>query len=154
MTAEKRMHELFDELVPMSGKAPTVAGELVRAASQIKYRYYNDGDSLGVGYGKETCNPAGRFLCARGGDEVAKAVRDAWDIETDSIYEKALDVIVEKVVEHIDARPELKTTENIEDMWDFEDDSDAWDGDDDEYTLWGEEEGYDDYGDDYYEGWD
>ena len=26
--------------------------------SRIGYRFYNDGDQLGIGYGKETCNPA------------------------------------------------------------------------------------------------
>ena len=154
LRTEERMHKLFIELVPAMGKAPTLAGELVRACNQIHYRAYNDGDRLGVGYGKETCNPAGRFLCARGGDEVAKAVRAAWDAYDDDEYDAALDDIADCLIKHLDNHPELKTTENIEDMWDFSDDSDATDGDDEYYTLWGEEEGYDDYGDDYYEGWD
>ena len=55
---EERINELFKELVPETGKADSLAGELVRAMSRIGYRFYNDGDQLGIGYGKETCNPA------------------------------------------------------------------------------------------------
>lgn len=58
----KKMDELFDELVPSCGKAETEAGEIVRAFSRIAYRYFNDGDKLGIGYGNETCNAAGRYL--------------------------------------------------------------------------------------------
>ena len=62
---EDRINKLFKELVPETGKAGSLAGELVRAMSRIGYRFYNDGDQLGIGYGKETCNPAGRFLGAK-----------------------------------------------------------------------------------------
>ena len=55
---EERINKLFKELVPETGKADSLAGELVRAMSRIGYRFYNDGDQLGIGYGKETCNPA------------------------------------------------------------------------------------------------
>lgn len=55
---EDRINKLFKELVPETGKADSLAGELVRAMSRIGYRFYNDGDQLGIGYGKETCNPA------------------------------------------------------------------------------------------------
>lgn len=145
---------MFEELVPMSGKSDTVAGELVRAACRIGYRYYNDGDHLGIDYGKETCNAAGRFLCMRGGDDVAKAVRDAWGVYDDDEYEAALDMIDRCVVNHIENHPELREEANTEDMWDFSDDDDVWEEDEDDYGYWGEEEGYDDYDDDYYEGWD
>ena len=69
---EDRINKLFKELVPDTGKADSLAGELVRAMSRIGYRFYNDGDQLGIGYGKETCNPAGRFLGAKGNDKSAK----------------------------------------------------------------------------------
>ena len=58
----ERINELFEELVPGSGKAESLAGELVRAMARIGYRWYNDGDQVGIGYGRETCNPAARFL--------------------------------------------------------------------------------------------
>ena len=68
---EERINKLFKELVPETGKADSLAGELVRAMSRIGYRFYNDGDQLGIGYGKETCNPAARFLIAKGNAEVS-----------------------------------------------------------------------------------
>ena len=65
------LEELFDQLVPEIGSAETVAGEIVRAICQIGYRCYNDGDHLGVGYGRETCNPAGRYLAKKCNDMIA-----------------------------------------------------------------------------------
>ena len=59
-------------MVPDTGKAESLAGERIRAISRIGYRYYNDGDQLGIDYGKETCNPAGRFLRANGNEQIAK----------------------------------------------------------------------------------
>lgn len=53
-----KIDALFEELVPASGKADTVAGEIIRAVCRIGYRWFNDGDMVGVGYWKETCNPA------------------------------------------------------------------------------------------------
>ena len=41
---EDRINKLFKELVPETGKADSLAGELVRAMSRIAYRFYNDGD--------------------------------------------------------------------------------------------------------------
>ena len=62
----ERINQLFEELVPASGKAESLAGELVRAMARIGYRWYNDGDQVGIGYGRETCNPAARFLIHKG----------------------------------------------------------------------------------------
>ena len=62
MDAMEKMNQLFDELVPMKGKADTVAGEIVRAYSRIAYRYYNDGDYFFRGYGKETVKPSVDWL--------------------------------------------------------------------------------------------
>ena len=76
--AENRINALFEELVPVSGKADTVAGEIVRAVTRIAYRNWNDGDHVGVGYGKETCNPAARYLMERAGSKVGEAGRNMW----------------------------------------------------------------------------
>ena len=73
-TVEKKLNALFEELVPASGKADTVAGEIVRAITRIGYRNWNDGDHIGVGYGKETCNPAARYLSAKCGEAVNAAI--------------------------------------------------------------------------------
>jgi len=119
ITLETRISPLFDELVPASGKADTVAGEIIRAVSRISYRNSNDGDHVGVGYGKETCNPAARYLMEMAGREVREAVRNMWGIWDDDAYDKAVETLAEKVLAYIDEHPELKTTPNTEDMWDY-----------------------------------
>ena len=133
MTAnEKKIEALFEELVPMSGAASTVAGEIARAINRICYRNYNDGDHLGVGYGKETCNPAGRYLAKKCDDKVAELVGACWGIANDKSYDVLLDVLEGAVAEYIEAHPELKTTPNTEDMWDYRDEDEDVDDYDEE----------------------
>ena len=118
-TAEQKINALFSELVPVSGKADTVAGEIVRAVSRISYRNYNDGDHIGVGYGKETCNPAARYLLKNGGDEVAVIVRGMWGMEADSLYDKAVEMLEESAaatiaqtaVNQLKSEPTVQTAE-------------------------------------------
>ena len=135
---EKKMDELFDELVPESGKADTVAGEIVRAYSRIAYRYYNDGDMLGLGYGKETCNAAGRYLA----EKVTAAeglLEYMWGGEQDKEYEDDLLRVGEAVLAQLKKHPEFKTEKNEEDMWDYYDkdeDVDYEDDEDDEEDEW------------------
>jgi hypothetical protein len=52
----------FAYWVPRLGAAETVAGEIIRAMGRLRYRYWNDGDMAGVGYGNETCNSSNRYL--------------------------------------------------------------------------------------------
>ena len=77
---ENRINKLFEELVPTSGKADSLAGELVRATARIGYRFFNDGDMVNQGYGKETCNPAARFLIAKGNAEISSLTVALWEI--------------------------------------------------------------------------
>lgn len=42
----KEYNELYDKLVPDQGAADTIEGEVLRAASKIVYRHYNDGDEF------------------------------------------------------------------------------------------------------------
>ena len=53
---------LFDKLVPDSGKCDTLAGELIRAVNKIDYRWYNDGDRWFEDYGIETAGPAAMLI--------------------------------------------------------------------------------------------
>lgn len=117
--AEKKIEVLFEELVPASGKADTVAGEIVRAVSRIAYRNYNDGDHIGIGYGNETCNPAARYLGKVVGGRVQQAIIDMWGVGDDDRYDKAVEALEEVVLEYLEQHPELKTTANSEDMWDY-----------------------------------
>lgn len=59
---EKKLTELHDSLVPASGMADTIEGELVRAINKIWYRYFNDGDFFFKGYGLETVAPSMNYL--------------------------------------------------------------------------------------------
>lgn len=125
---EDRINKLFKELVPDTGKADSLAGELVRAMSRIGYRFYNDGDQLGIGYGKETCNPAGRFLGAKGNDKIAKLTADAWAVYSEEAYEKVLDILCGAVADYVEQNPDLRN-QPTEDMWDFKDEEEDQDVD-------------------------
>lgn len=131
---EAKLSTLFDELVPMSGKADTVAGEIVRAISRIGYRNYNDGDHIGVGYGQETCNPAARYLAKNAGEAAAADISDIWGVYDDARYDAILVALETDVLVYLEAHPELKSTPNHEDMSDYRDEcedvDDAYDGED------------------------
>ena len=118
---EDRLTELFEELVPVSGKADTVAGEIVRAINRIGYRNYNDGDHIGVGYGKETCNAAARFLMDNCDDTVKTLVQEIWGEEQDVQYDAGLATLEKAVLTYLEQHPELKQAENTEDMYDYYD---------------------------------
>lgn len=137
--AEKEFDKLFDELVPTTGKTPTKAGEIVRAVARLGYRWYNDGDMLGVGYGKQTCNPAGRFLCDKL-PEIAPSIWDIWGIYNETQYERGLLEVKNRVIDHILANPQLRTEPNADDFFDWRDpyeDVDDSDDDSDEFDeVW------------------
>ena len=144
---EERINKLFKELVPETGKANSLAGELIRAMSRIAYRFYNDGDQVGMGYGKETCNPAARFLMAKGNKRVSSLATAIWGIYDESAYEDLLDILAGAVADHVEQTPDLRTTPT-DDMWDYrtdEDVDDDWEDEEDGY----EEEDYDEDEEDY-----
>ena len=115
---EERINKLFEELVPASGKAESLAGELIRAMSRIAYRFYNDGDQVGIGYGRETCNPAARFLMEEGNKRVSSLATAIWGIYDESAYENLLDILAEAVADYVEQTPDLRTTPT-DDMWDY-----------------------------------
>lgn len=126
----EKLNALFEELVPDMGAAETKAGELVRAVSRIGYRFFNDGDHIGVGYGNETCNSAARFIMeVYSGEEFAKTIAGMWGLLSESFYEKGLNLLVEQVVKYIEDHPGLKEQENeVDFLDDFYDSLDAnWD---------------------------
>lgn len=59
------LHRLFEDLVPDSGQADTIEGEMVRAINRLLYRYFNDGDFFFRGYGKETAFPSANYLALK-----------------------------------------------------------------------------------------
>lgn len=127
---EDRINKLFKELVPETGKADSLAGELVRAMSRIAYRFYNDGDMVNIAYGKETCNPAARFLIAKGNAEVSSLTAGLWEIFSEDAYEKVMDILCGAVADYVEQNPDLRN-QPTEDMWDFKDEEeDDWDEED------------------------
>ena len=126
---EKKMTEaeknewaaMEDRLMPGSGKAETVAGEIIRATDRIWYRWWNDGDKINVGYGRETCNGTARYLeKIRGTDFPAEVWGGRLD---DDAYTKFTDGLVDEMFAFIKAHPELETTPNEDDSRvDFDDD--------------------------------
>ena len=115
---DDRINSLFDELVPASGKAESLAGEIVRATSRIGYRYYNDGDMVGTSYGKETCNPAARFLLDKLPTGLTGFIYKLWDEEDETRYEAILEEFVGNIADYVESHPELRS-EPTEDMWNF-----------------------------------
>ena len=147
MKNEERINKLFEELVPASGKAESLAGELIRAMSRIAYRFYNDGDQVGIGYGRETCNPAARFLMEEGNKRVSSLATAIWGIYDESAYENLLDILAEAVADYVEQTPDLRTTPT-DDMWDYCTNEDV-DDDEDEEDDYEEEEDYDEDEEDY-----
>ncbi|MBR3503777.1 MAG: hypothetical protein IKO07_05985 [Clostridia bacterium] len=145
---DERLNALSDELVPASGKCDSLAGELVRATERIGYRFFNDGDQIGIGYGKETCNPAARFLIRKATKEIADLVAGLWGMASEAGYEAVLDILVGKVADHIEAHPELRE-QPTPDMWDFydehEDVDDSWEEDEEEDNYNEEDEEEEDW---------
>ena len=131
--AEKKLSDLFEEYVPMSGAANTVGGEIVRAICRIGYRWWNDGDKLGVGYGNETCNFAGRFLAKKCSDEVASAVGSIWGCGSDKVYDAGLHVLEELVLGYLEENPQLFQMENTEDYLDYKEWEDTHYDDDEDW---------------------
>ena len=135
--ALEKLNALFEELVPDMGSAETKAGELVRAVSRIGYRFYNDGDKIGVDYGNETCNAAARYIMSEFKDqEFSWTVNGMWGLVSDKFYEKGLGLLIEQVVSYIESNPELKEEKNegdYEDDHHFKEDSEWEDKEEDEH---------------------
>lgn len=139
MERTNRINELHQELVPLSGKAESLAGELVRATCRIGYRFMNDGDQIGIGYGKETCNAAARFLLEMLPREIGDIVADMWALYSEDKYEEKLYDLCHAVAEYVDSNPDLRQTET-KDMWDYFDKYEDVDDEEDEDDYYEEEE--------------
>ena len=129
---EDRLNDLFDKYVPDSGAAESMAGELVRATARIGYRYFNDGDKLGIGYGRQTCNPAGRFLGKNGNDAIADILTAMWGCSSDEKYEQYIDKLSGAVVEYVESDPSLADKPGYDMFEDRNPEEDVDDDDDEE----------------------
>lgn len=112
---------LFENLVPSSGAAETVAGELVRAMMRILYRDSNDGDKFFQGYGIETCGSSAEYLFDNGFDEdIQNMLDNAYQLaDDDEKYTDAITLLAEHVVNRIAEDNSLVWTLNEEDSRDY-----------------------------------
>lgn len=161
MLINTRFKELTDLHIKPEGKSETVRGELIRAVNRIGYRFFNDGDQIGIGYGNETCNAAGRYIGKYGNDEMAKILGTLWDqmcpIQDsgneipDRLYDERLSKLIDATVAYVDSNDpaldqeatdmlDLREKEDEDyDNWDEEDD--CWEDDEyDEPDDWEDEE--------------
>lgn len=105
--------EFVKVLVPESGKADTVAGEIVRAIARIEYRYFNDGDLFNQGYGRETAGSSAVYLYWL---EDFEGFQDTLIEMTDKDdYSKGIEELKETALDYLKSHPELFATENKSD---------------------------------------
>ena len=147
---EKRISVLFDKLVPGSGNADTVEGEIIRALNRIIYRWGNDGDHFAQGYGAETAGPAMEFLTdAPGIPSEIRAKFKAWEDDNFSNdYDKEeLEDLAAIALQYVEMKVrENDLTKNEDDLFNYGD----------KYIqhvrdMEAEDDEYDDYYDDEYE---
>ena len=129
---------LCDELIPDVGKADTVAGEILRAATRLAHDFYNNG------MGNNTSGAA-NFLLKKGVmDHEAHSIIYYYTRGTlydgrykgDS-FQVAIERVIDFAVEMILANPDLTTKANDEDMFDYEDPDEVYEDDeDDEYGYY------------------
>lgn len=134
---DNRLDQYFSKYVPASGACKTEGGELVRAMIRIIYRWYNDGDQIMEGYGRETCNAAARSI-------LRKLLRHNIDIEDMNIkrilekgyncfgneYDYKIYEDAEYLIDVLDKHPELFEMDNTGDMFSYTDSAaDVDDGD-------------------------
>lgn len=108
----KKIDEEFDKLTDnyMETESPGefLGSEILAAANKLIYRYFNDGDVLNKGYGKETCNPAYRFLKQTLSPKNANGITASHYDK----YEDFLKAIEYYVVWEFGRNPELSRTKN------------------------------------------
>jgi hypothetical protein len=141
---DSEYQQLWNQLVPASGAAPTVEGELLRAASRLYYDWYNNG------FGNNTSGAANfiknygdYYVVARAIQTIEPYLRgnnsDA-DSQSKSI-ERALEVIVDSVVAQI-KQANGNYHPNTTDLFDLQDPDDPYEEPDDDWYAQDEE--YDD----------
>lgn len=102
-----KLGKLFDKYVPDSGQAKTVGGEIVRAINRVLYRYWNDGDMVGIGDGILTCNCSYRYL-----EDKVPSFPELYCFGDERKYENALQFATHTVLTFLEKHPELFETPN------------------------------------------
>lgn len=109
------------------GKSNIVGGEIVRAAMQIIYRYNNDGDMIGCGYGNETVNAAARYLIEKVDMPINEQIQKWLDHEeraSDSEYDSFIESLQIEVEDALRTNSSLFQKPNKDDYWNWKEDED------------------------------
>ena len=118
----------FNDYVPKDGKASTVGGELLRAIHQIISRYQNDGDYIGYGYGRETCNPAARYIVTVANDfSMADQIQELVDGNIDAApdYNTFINELEEAFEDYLRDHEEFFHAPNKDAYEDYKEDDDV-----------------------------
>lgn len=110
----KSYDDVFELLVPGSGKADTVAGELWRAIARLEYRFFNDGDKFYEGYGRETCGSSAVYLFEEFDDLFYDYLVDMVGAG-DSDYERCIEQMKDEAFNYLKSSPEFFGTPNEHD---------------------------------------
>lgn len=134
--AQEYIHGEFNTYVKPSGKSDTLYGEIIRALSRIGYRYFNDGDKIGIDYGNETCNAAARFLSENTNKEIETLIASMWgNMYFDKDYKKSLDELYIAVASYLKENKDELVTRETEDMFDYEEYEDFHYNDEDDFCY-------------------
>ena len=118
---QEQYNQMMDDLVPVSGKCDTLAGELVRSASRLGYDFYNNG--MGN-------NTSGALNFLKHHSAIDDDVYDTiYEYTRGRIYNGnyngdvfhyAIERMIDQTMAMIVNNPVLLTIENKEDMFDYE----------------------------------
>ena len=98
----------FEKLVPVSGKADTKGGEIMRAAMRLLYRYHNAGNVVRSGYGLTTCWSSAMFLIDNAPAEIAEEAAGLWrwgngDYGENDDYDNQLHSLMTSVILYLES---------------------------------------------------
>lgn len=110
--------ENFNKLVPSSGKADTLSGELLRAISKVYYDSYNNGNM------NNTSGPVNFLLKYSNlfSPEIVNYIRELYlvcNCSCGQLKDNELERVTNAVIEY--AQNEKNTASNVFDMYDYED---------------------------------
>lgn len=109
---EPTIEALSEVLVPSRGKCDTLAGEIIRAAQQIQYRDWNDGDRFFSSYGLETCGSSAEFLMDYTTEEIKnRLIKIAQDDLDGNEYSDAINQLIDYfIIPYVLSHKELFST--------------------------------------------
>jgi hypothetical protein len=126
---EMRNNYHFSQLIPNSGAAETVKGELLRAINRMIYRYYNDGDGIASNSGPAQAYSyltEGSHPLAQQMQEIFRShgtpgdtpLSDTQALNSGQVYVRQLVTAAELILDHIEQHPGNEP--NTEDYLEFD----------------------------------